>query len=96
MKTRCSRRVASAFTTASVNVSQPCPWWLPAWPASTVSVAFRRRTPWSAQAERSPFRVRNGVLYSSSSYLYMLKSEGGTVTPGWTEKQSPWACLGPW
>ena len=78
-----------------VKVSQPCPRWLPAWCASTVRVLFSRRTPCFVQRVRSPeFGI--GAPTSSWISLKILRSDGGIVTPGWTEKARPLAWPGPW
>ena len=78
-------RDASSRTTASVNVSHPRPWWLPARPAATVSVAFRRSTPWSAHDMRLGIAgAAPGRGNSSDISFAMLRSEGGVRIPGGT------------
>ena len=47
-------RLTSAEIACAVTVSQPLPRWLAGLPGCTVSTRLSRRTPWSAQGDRSP------------------------------------------
>ena len=78
-----------------MNVSHPLPWCDAALPARTVSDALSSSTPWRAQLSRQPWRG-GGIPRSDSSSLKMFCSDGGSGTPGRTEKHSPWAWFGPW
>ena len=56
---------------------------------STVRVALMRKTPCRAHCKRQPLLgiLKPGI--SSASSLYIFFKDGGTLTPGGTEKDSP-------
>jgi hypothetical protein len=80
----------TARITSSVNTSQPLPLCEAALCARTVSTALSRNTPWSAHAVRQPW-LGMGHPRSFFNSLKMFFSEGGGLTPGFTEKHKPWA-----
>ena len=59
---------ASAATTASVKACQPKSRWLLAFPASTVSTVFSRKTPCRAQSSRHP-SILGGIPKSADNSL---------------------------
>lgn len=81
--------------TLSVKVSQPFLWWLPASCALTVKVAFKSNTPWFAHRSKFPL-LGYGIPKSFSISLKILINDGGCGMSSVTEKQSPFACFGPW
>src|SRR5690606_10755932 len=95
MNTRPSRSRARVSMAWSVKPSQPLPWWAPALPCSTDSTALSSSTPRRAQGSRQPWSGR-GSPSSVPISLKMFSSDGGTGTPGSTEKHRPWAWPGPW
>src|SRR5690606_35354230 len=95
MNTRPSRSLARVWMAWSVKPSQPLPWCAPALPCSTLSTALSSSTPRRAQGSRQPWSGR-GRPSSCPISLKMLSSDGGTGTPGSTEKHRPWAWPGPW
>ena len=54
------------WMTKSVNAHQPRCWWLAASQSLTVSMAFKRSTPWFAQSQRSPLHRLIARSLSSS------------------------------
>ena len=95
INTKCSRSSANLWITASVNVSQPLPWWDAALWASTVRVAFKSKTPCCAHRVKFPLRG-TGIPKSLSISLKIFWSEGGKGIWSLTEKQSPCAWRGSW
>ena len=67
MNTMFSLRWFNAATTASVNRSQPRPWWDIGACSATVRVLLSSSTPWSAHDERSPQVLSIFAPYSCSS-----------------------------
>jgi hypothetical protein len=99
MKTTGREPWATWRITASVSTSQPWPAWLAGWPSSTVSVVLSSSTPFCAHFTRLPpgcGQAGRWCARSRCSSLKMLRSEGGSATPGATENASPSAGSRPW
>src|SRR4030095_5906500 len=77
--------------TVSVNSAQPIFEWLIGSPARTVSDAFNKNTPCSAQVVRLPW-FGTGTPISSCNSLKIFINEGGGGIPFCTEKHKPCAC----
>jgi len=80
--------------TASVNCSHPILTWELDFPASTVRLEFKSKTPFLAQLSRFPCLgiMKLGISFFNSWKI--LTREGGDRTPFFTEKHNPCAWFG--